>query len=308
MCPMLEYLLDIRKNNMEKGTGEWKQFLQNKNEMLQKYSTAKIKETNRPIKVEHGITAEAEFRKWLRTFLPKRYGVTSGYIITQAKSNNTNTSHFDIIIYDQLNSPILWIDDNPDENDQGKSKAIPVEYVHGVIEIKSNLTNKSLKDGLSKLDELDKFLSNIDDYNEKYKTFLPENFFSALVFFEIKTKEQYNKKLLDNLIYLKRGFYGAIILSVDGNCSDSTAIIKTCESEKQIISTAVSKKCSLIEGYNSSNSIKVDNSYYYAMIMWAKSYFSIFAFDLLASINGTFDLGKISSFHGIGFGIDKQIN
>lgn len=69
--------------------------------------------------------------------LPKRYGVTSGFIISQSVPNLEDFVHYDVIIYDQLDSPVLWVEGSPDSSLQGRSKAIPVEYVCGVIEVKA---------------------------------------------------------------------------------------------------------------------------------------------------------------------------
>lgn len=292
----------------------WAQFLQNKIEMLNLYKIAKAKENNRPTKTEHGNVAEAEFRKWLCTFLPKRYGVTSGYIITQANLENKKITHFDTIIYDQINCPILWIDNNPDKSEQGKSKAIPVEYVHGVLEIKSKINAESLASGLSKLDELKPLLSKIDHDSEKYKMFLPKNFFSSLVFFEIDKKQEFCKNLLNKLIYTERGFYGAVILSAEELSENYTGIIKLTESEKEQYSNVGDGKNSLVGpgikttenmviGACLSDSIKIGNTYLGTILFWSESNFSQFAFDFLALVNGTYENGRLSSFYGTGFGI-----
>ena len=45
------------------------------------------------------------------------------------------TPHFDVIIYDELDAPVLWIEDTPDASPQGRSLAIPVEHVRGVLEV-----------------------------------------------------------------------------------------------------------------------------------------------------------------------------
>lgn len=52
----------------------WKQFLTARSEMLGAYDNARNKGIKSAVKVNHGIVADAEFRKWLTTFLPKKYG------------------------------------------------------------------------------------------------------------------------------------------------------------------------------------------------------------------------------------------
>lgn len=142
----------------------WKQFLQQRVDILAKYDSARTKATAKKVKVSHGIAVEAEVRSWLSHFLPKKYGVTSGFIISQGVSDEVATPHFDVIIYDQIESPILWIDDNDDQSENGKQRAIPSEHVKCVIEVKSQLTRKTVRDAFSQLKELETLimLSHVD--------------------------------------------------------------------------------------------------------------------------------------------------
>ncbi|WP_354066846.1 DUF6602 domain-containing protein [Chryseobacterium limigenitum] len=73
--------------------------------MLAAYDIAKDQESNRQVKTRHGLVSESQFRKWLSEFLPKRYGVTSGFIISPGISNSEQMVHYDVIIYDQLLLP-----------------------------------------------------------------------------------------------------------------------------------------------------------------------------------------------------------
>jgi hypothetical protein len=38
----------------------------------------------------------------------------------------------------------------------------------------------------------------------------------------------------------------------------------------------------------------------FAMLMWNEFHFSQFGFDLIARMQGTYEVGRISSFHGMG--------
>jgi hypothetical protein len=114
-----------------------KQFLTAKKEMLDEYDAARNKARAHEAETFHGKVAEAVFRRWLAEFLPKRYAVTSGFIVSQGRSELMKFPHFDVIIYDQLESPVLWIEGSPDSSQQGMSRAIPVEHVCAVLEIKS---------------------------------------------------------------------------------------------------------------------------------------------------------------------------
>src|SRR5438445_1384967 len=91
----------------------WKQFLTSRKEMLDAFDRAREKAKSHEVETYHGKVAEAVFRKWLSDFLPKRYGVTAGYIISQGLSSKEKAPHYDVIIYDALNSPVLWVEEDP---------------------------------------------------------------------------------------------------------------------------------------------------------------------------------------------------
>ncbi|WP_443936837.1 DUF6602 domain-containing protein [Pedobacter sp. MW01-1-1] len=110
----------------------WKQFLMARDEMLAAYDRAREMSRKRAVQTEHGNVAEAEFRRWLTNFLPKRYGVTSGYIVSQGIPNCEHMVHYDVIIYDQLESPILWVEGNPDSSESGSSGKVGGEYFLGI--------------------------------------------------------------------------------------------------------------------------------------------------------------------------------
>jgi hypothetical protein len=132
----------------------WNPFLTSRKKLLDEFDQAKEKSKSHKVEVYHGKVAEAKFREWLSEFLPKRYGVTSGYIVSIGLKSSEKNPHYDVIIYDQLESPILWIDNSPDASHAGQSRAIPVEYVYSVIEIKSNFSTKNVKHAIDHLKEL----------------------------------------------------------------------------------------------------------------------------------------------------------
>jgi hypothetical protein len=113
------------------GTQGWRQFVGCKLDMLYKYDLAKIYSKSDIVQARHGKVGEALVREWLATFLPKRFAVTSGRIICQGLEDTSHAPHYDAIIYDQLSSPILWIEPNPDESSSGSVRAIPAEYSAG---------------------------------------------------------------------------------------------------------------------------------------------------------------------------------
>ena len=62
----------------------WVEFITEKLVILDAFERSKIRIVNRPTQTGKGSVAEAECRQWLTRFLPKKYNVTSGYIISQA--------------------------------------------------------------------------------------------------------------------------------------------------------------------------------------------------------------------------------
>jgi hypothetical protein len=91
--------------------------------------------------LEAGLIAENVFRKMLRETLPLRYGVARGKVIN---SKGKLTGHLDVIIYDAMNYPALFIDDN-------HNQILPIEGVYVVIEVKSNTTKTSLAEAFQEL-------------------------------------------------------------------------------------------------------------------------------------------------------------
>ena len=83
----------------------WKQFLTSRKEMLDAFDRAREKSKSHEVETYHGRVAEAEFRKWLTSFLPKKFGVSSGFIISPGLKDTEKAPHFDVIIYEQLESP-----------------------------------------------------------------------------------------------------------------------------------------------------------------------------------------------------------
>ena len=121
------------------GSFGWRQFWENRIDILKEYDRLKGLNLNSPVRTSHGVALEAKIRSWLTTFLPKKYAVTSGYIIPDLVVDTYTLKHFDIIIYDQLQSPILWVEDTLDNSQTGAKKAIPAKYVYSVIEVKATL-------------------------------------------------------------------------------------------------------------------------------------------------------------------------
>ena len=203
--------------------GGWPHFITQKVKLVNDFISAKDMAKNRPTDTDKGKYAETFFRKWLEQFLPAKYGVTSGYIISQGDSTLSSNAlkgklrHYDVIIFNRLESPVLWTEINSDYSHAEGIRAIPAEYVHGVLEVKSTFNARSITDAHKKLSELTPLL-DFDEPNERYKRYIPANFYMGLVFFTLPEKEQQKLDLVNRFKpgAFPRGFHGGVILSAEG--------------------------------------------------------------------------------------------
>ena len=266
--------------------------------MLAAYDSARVHSAKRAVQTEHGNVAEAEFRKWLNEFLPKRYGVTSGYIISQGLPNSDYMVHYDVIIYDQLESPILWVDGSYDTSMQGRSLAIPVEYVRGVIEVKSSFRKKQVKTAIEQLAKLKPLMSFTEPKNHPLKVYLPWNFFCATVFFELRKEDERDFGAMDALLEASelKGYYGGYILRSD-------TLDKYYSGKLSLISQDTDiepRNVSLIHWATSKCKKVSDERYVRIILHHSETHFSEFAFDIIALLKGNYNANTISSFYGMG--------
>jgi hypothetical protein len=91
--------------------------------------------------LEKGLGGERVIRSLLEDFLPIRYGVAKGKVINNA---GELSRHSDVIIYDRINCPRLFADQN-------ENQVIPIEGVYLVIEVKTTLTKKTLREAFENL-------------------------------------------------------------------------------------------------------------------------------------------------------------
>ena len=274
----------------------WKQFLTSMTKMLDAFDRAKAQDSIHKVQTYRGQVAEAEFREWLSSFLPKKYGITSGYVISQGLMADVKAPHFDIIIYEDLESPILWIEKNPDHSSAGSSRAIPAEHVRAIIEVKSSFNSTNVSDAINHLFELAPLLAGVDSPTERYKKFLPSDFFSVIIFFELRKKDKNNFAALEKYRVTEplRGFSGSIILRGEGLPPNISGRIYKAAYSGEAYQPRKDK--SILGGFNS---VQISDNLFWTMI-WSDVFFSLFAFDLLAMLNGTYDANRISSFHGFG--------
>lgn len=272
--------------------------------MLGAFDVAKDQAKSHEVETWHGKVAEAEFRKWLTKFLPKRFGVTSGYVVSTGLTSADKTPHFDVIIYDQLESPVLWVEGSPDGTDLGTSRAIPVEYVKAVLEVKATFSATTVKTAMEHLGDLLPVMKGPDDPSERYKVHLPPEFSCGLVFFDLKKKDENSGISLSRVNPTEdlRGFFGGMILRGEGQTKDLTGQLCLTVSDKPILRNFGKANQSLIDaGVSISKTVQVaDGRHQGAMLSWLESNFSRFGFDLIAMMQGTYEAGRVSSFYGLG--------
>jgi hypothetical protein len=242
------------------GSQGWKQFLQGKKDIIAKYDSAKNKANAHEVATFHGNVAEALLRQWLTTFLPRRFGVTSGFIVSPDPCKGQKLPHFDVIIYDQLESPVLWLDHNPDVSEQGTSQAIPVEYVKGVLEVKSRWTPENAKEAIKHLHDLDELMQQ-NILTDPYKKFLSHEFFCGVVFFEVLESDKHRYSALNNLLDVNlRGYIGGVVFRGEGIPLELTGRIKMLPTLDHSCKSEIGKgKSSLLspDEFPFSNSIEI---------------------------------------------------
>lgn len=151
--------------------------------LLSLYDAAKLRASDDPVATEHGVDAEAMFRNFLAKYLPRRYGVTKGHIITPSLEYDGPLEEWDIIIYDALESPVLYVRDNPDTGPGGGKRGIPVQYVKAVIEAKATFNPAMAKKACEKLLKVKHFIgTDVPEHRQDH--YLPYDFFTSAVFFE----------------------------------------------------------------------------------------------------------------------------
>lgn len=200
-----------------------------RDKLLAEYAIAVTQAAHDPVKAQHGNVGEAAFRKFLATLLPKKYGVTKGYIITPDMNYAGPLEEWDIIIYDALESPVLSVRKTADDSEGAGMRGIPVEYVKGVIEVKANFTVAMAKKAADKLVKLHQFYREPAPPNKR-RAGLPSGFAVATVFFEVKltSPTQFSEALgALNGLWLKTHwmpYFGGLIIRADTHPNKSARI------------------------------------------------------------------------------------
>jgi hypothetical protein len=285
----------------EQYSAVWEQFLIGKRSMLAQYDQAVAHSKEQVVATHHGVVAEAAIRDWLSSFLPKRFGVTSGFIRAQGFETPRQSAHFDVIIYEQLDAPILWVESNKDKSEGGRSRIVPAEYVRAILEVKSAFNRRTVNDAAGKLAELAPLIDGVDAPDERYPKYLPASAVLAMLFFELRKADQSDLEALNRLrdLHLARPLYGAVILRGEGRPPDDTALIQQTHSDAPHTETFPDQ--SLLYGMALSATSEVQGHHRGAMLRWSAINFSQFAFDLLALLKETYRSGYASSLHGLDF-------
>ncbi|MGD0384022.1 MAG: hypothetical protein ABSA77_10900 [Thermoguttaceae bacterium] len=156
---------------------------------------------------------------------------------------------------------------------------------------------------MAHLKDLEALMGGPDEPQEKYKLHLPKTFCCGLVFFEMRKEQQFSESALAKLIAGDkfRGFFGGVILRGEGHTVGATARLSLVQSKTGIESTIGPTRQSLLAGFGMTESVRVtDDIYLGAMLMWAETNFSQFGFDVIAMMQGTYEIGRLSSFYGMG--------
>ena len=93
-----------------------------------------------PTPLERGEGREEVLRRFLKDYLPRRFGVASGFVID---ASGKVSKQIDVIIYDAENAPVFKVTE--DKN------VFPAECVCAICEVKSYLDGKELKDAIEKI-------------------------------------------------------------------------------------------------------------------------------------------------------------
>ncbi|ABZ76201.1 hypothetical protein Shal_1635 [Shewanella halifaxensis HAW-EB4] len=298
------------------GQHGWKQFHRNRKDILDEFDKIYEQQANRPVKTAHGDAVEAYLRKWLSEFLPKKYAVTSGYIIPNLYDDSKILYHYDIIIYQVLEAPVLWTEGNYDNSQQGKYLAIPAKYVVAVYEVKSRLTKKSIVDSIDKLKEVNSF-----------KEQLPATYHSGVIYVDLKESEVNKKNLIKDLYkgVNAHGFIGGMVLRYESDDTSTGVIslnsIEAPDSEDNLLPLA--KKIDDLNIYMTENgnaqfaesgggATVVYTGEYWAVsksygvrhisnnvflsLSWSRSGFSEFCIRLINLLDGNYDPDKQITF------------
>lgn len=267
-------------------------FFAERGKLLSDYDKAKKQTADDAMKTDHGNVAEGLTRRWLETFLPKRFGVCKGYIITTNLAFQGDLEEWDILIYDATESPTLFTRGGSGNGEE--RRAIPIEHVRAVVEVKATLTPENAVKCANKLLKIDEFIGT--NQSAEYPQYLCPPFVCTAVFFEtkVRTFSEY-RSALDSLAKLYQNqipFMGSLILRSERN-NDHSGYVDIIASESPMLEEEI---------WERSSTFNLPSGLFGTIgtMGWGYNNYPTFLFDLLASIRGT-RTGRASSFYGLDF-------
>jgi len=102
-----------------------------------------------------GDYKEGVIRKQLIDYIPARYSVGTGFVISPNGNEPVRSNQIDVLIWDSHNYAPIFVD--------GEFVVIPPQALRVAIEVKGNLTGEALREGLYNLDSLTKFIPIIQN-------------------------------------------------------------------------------------------------------------------------------------------------
>jgi hypothetical protein len=207
---------------------------------------------------------------------------------------NSLLEEWDVIIYDALESPILYTKGDPESE---LKQAIPVEHVRGVIEVKATLTPENAEKATSKLLKLRQFIDPAS--SPEYPTTLQFPFISTTIFMEPKVRSlnEY-RRALDAFIPL---YAGGVTLTYLG------ALILRSHTNPTHVGYITAMRSDTPMGMNE-DVFELSSEYRFpdgsfgklGCLTWGVNNYPSYIFDLLACLRGTKTM-KASSFYGLDF-------
>lgn len=113
--------------------------------------------------LEKGLGNEEALRQLIRVFLPRKFGVAKGKV---ANARGNLSRQTDVIIYDALDCPSLFVDEN-------QNQILPVERVYGVIEVKTSLDATGMEEAFRNLKTIHDLRERTDASTNSYQWLCP---------------------------------------------------------------------------------------------------------------------------------------
>lgn len=271
-------------------------FLAERDALLAEFDKAKKHASDDAVKTEHGNVGEAVIREWLARFLPRKFAVTKGYIITSDPAYEGPLEEWDIIIYDQLESPVLFVRDSPDFAHGGVRRAIPIEHVRGVVEVKATFRPDMARKVCAKLRKLAPFFGREDAPD--YPKFIKQPFASSVIFFESAIKNYADFRAAVNEL--------TPLASHPESCPHSLLILRSQTNPEHCACLRWLASDASLEGLCCDPDLSNEFSWpdgksglLGVLGGWCVNDFPMYLFDFLRELSGTRRIGFMSSTYGL---------